>query len=177
MPIPFLACRARILLRESSVSLRDSPKASSARSRSLFEIDLVRASFVRWLWSARASENSADGFRRATNPTACAMRSMCRSIAKRLCGAPNPRNAPCGGAFVATALARMRIVGPVVGTACVNCPARKNDGRQASDTRRHQSRTRFPRRESCRPCERPFDGAYAKDAALWSQPCPPCGRK
>ena len=44
-------------------------------------------------------------------PSVFAMQSMCRSIANKLCGAPNPRNAPCGGAFVATAFARTRTAG------------------------------------------------------------------
>ena len=32
-----------------------------------------------------------------------------------LCGAPNPRNAPCGGAFVATARPRTRMFGQKYG--------------------------------------------------------------
>ena len=45
------------------------------------------------------------------SPTTCAIRSMCRSIANRLWGAPKPRKAPWGGALVATALARIRTFG------------------------------------------------------------------
>ncbi len=43
-----------------------------------------------------------------SSPSSFAARSMCISMAKIVCGAPNPRNAPYGGAFVNTA--RLSIV-------------------------------------------------------------------
>ena len=46
---------------------------------------------------SRSSSGSADSSR--------AIRSMCRSIAQIVCGAPKPRKAPFGGVFVATATA------------------------------------------------------------------------
>jgi hypothetical protein len=42
---------------------------------------------------------------------------MWRSSANRLCGAPKPRNAPCGGALVATAQPRSRVFGQKYGPA------------------------------------------------------------
>ena len=60
------------------------------------------------------------------SPTTCAMRSMCRSSANRLCGAPKPRNAPWGGALVATAFAEIRTLGQIVGAAGMNRSARKH---------------------------------------------------
>ena len=59
------------------------------------------------------------------------MRSMCRSIANRLCGAPKPRNAPCGGALVATP-SRGCDAGPVIGAAGMNRAAREYHRGQAS---------------------------------------------
>ena len=41
---------------------------------------------------------------------------------KMLCGAPKPRNAPCGGQFVATAVLRMRTLGQEYGPAACIVP-------------------------------------------------------
>ena len=66
----------------------------------------------------------------AGRPAAAATRSICSSRAKIDCGAPKPRNAPCGGAVVATAFERMRTFGTGVRTGGVNRAARQHDGRQ-----------------------------------------------
>ena len=55
---------------------------------------------------------------------------MWRSIAKMLCGAPNPRNAPCGGALVATACELDAHIRAVVRPGRVNRAARKHHGRK-----------------------------------------------
>ena len=62
------------------------------------------------VWMKLRRRNSS-----GARPAAAATRSMCRSSAKRLCGAPNPRNAPCGGALVATARPRTRTFGQKYG--------------------------------------------------------------
>ena len=62
------------------------------------------------------------------SPAAAATRSMWRSSAKRLCGAPNPRNAPCGGAFVATARPRTRTFGQKYGPGAWIVPRDRTTG-------------------------------------------------
>ena len=47
-----------------------------------------------------------------------------------LCGAPKPRNAPCGGTLVATARPRTRTFGQKVRPGRVDRAARQHDGRQ-----------------------------------------------
>ena len=72
-------------------------------------------------------------FRRSSSgsiPSVRATRSMCRSIAQIVCGAPKPRKAPFGGVFVATASASTRHVLPAVGAAGVERAAREDDRRE-----------------------------------------------
>ena len=59
-----------------------------------------------------------------SSPSFAARRSMCRSIAQIVCGAPKPRNAPFGGVFVATAIPSMLRVLPAVGPGGVEDAAR-----------------------------------------------------
>ena len=59
---------------------------------------------------------------------AAATLSRCRSSAKRLCGAPKPRNAPCGGTLVATARPRTRTFGHEYGPGAWIVPRERTTG-------------------------------------------------
>jgi hypothetical protein len=101
--------RTILSLRNPS-ALRDSQFSSNARFNKPIKIDLF-ANLFRRRGLAFFNESCAAGIHPASVPSSFATLSMCRSSAKMLCGAPNPRNAPCGGKFVATALLCMRTFG------------------------------------------------------------------
>ena len=63
-----------------------------------------------------------------SSPSVAAIFSMCSSAAKSVCGAPNPRNAPFGGVWVATALARTRTFGQVYGPVACSAPRDSTTG-------------------------------------------------
>ena len=77
------------------------------------------------LWMKFRRRNSS-----GASPTASATRSRWRSSAKTLCGAPNPRKAPWGGAFVATARLRIAHVRASIRPRRVNRAARKHHRRE-----------------------------------------------
>ena len=81
---------------------------------------------------------------RASRPDARRSRSMCRSIAKMVCGAPKPRNAPLGGVLVATARASDPHDVAAVRPGRVDQPRESTTGLTASRRRRRPSRTRSP---------------------------------
>ena len=110
-------------------------------------------------------------------PAAAATRSMWRSSANRLCGAPKPRNAPCGGALVATARPRIRTFGQKYGPAAWIVPRDRTTGDSVQygaavdhevDVHRDQPAVRVDAR---------CGAASATDGAWWSPPCPPRGRR
>jgi hypothetical protein len=57
-----------------------------------------------------------------------AMRSMWRSIAQIVCGAPKPRNAPFGGVFVATACASIETCSQRYAPAAWRAPRERTTG-------------------------------------------------
>ena len=113
----------------SARASRGSPTPASARSSSAgmstgSEIVCPTASVSPGLMKLRRRNSSGE------RPTAAATRSMCRSSAKMLCGAPKPRNAPCGGTLVATARPCTRTFGHDVRPGGVDRAARQHDRRQ-----------------------------------------------
>ena len=61
-------------------------------------------------------------------PSRSAMRSMCTSIANKVCGAPKPRKAPFGGVFVRTTRPSMRVFAQRYGPAAWMTPRDSTTG-------------------------------------------------
>jgi hypothetical protein len=105
-------------------------------------------------------------------PSSRAMTSRCLSSANSDCGAPNPRKAPCGGAFVATARAWMRTWSTSYGPAAWMHPRDSTtcdsvEYAPPSTTKSMSSATSFPSRVTAVRC-RVRDGCRFVVAAMSS---------
>ena len=83
-----------------------------------------------WPVAVVSPERSASRLRSASGSTPRARASfcICRSYANVVCGAPKPRNAPCGGWLVATTRPRTRTIGQRYGPAACSTPRDSTTG-------------------------------------------------
>ena len=93
-----------------------------------------------------------------------------------LCGAPKPRKAPWGGMLVATALARTRRCGPVVGAGGVDGAAREDDGGEGGVGSAVDGEVDFAGEEFAVFARRRCGGGCGRGGAWWWRPCLRRGR-
>ena len=146
---------------------RAAPAMSTALARSTWPTASVSPGAM------KLRRRSSSGVR----PAAAATSSMCRSSANMLCGAPKPRNAPCGGVLVATARPRTRTFGQRYGPGRVNRAARQHDRRQRAVGAAVDREVDVHREQPAVARHRRAMAGARRDGAWSSPPCLRRGRR